>query len=180
MTMRMLVVDDDPAFRDAMRRGLVREGLEVQVAEDAEAGLARVQAFRPQRILLDLNLPGRSGLLALPAFRQACPEARIVILTGYSSIATAVKAIKQGAENYLCKPATVRDVLQAFEEDAPGAGQESDVSVPDEPLSVDRLEWEYIQTMLDRHEGNISATAKALGMHRRTLQRKLAKRPVRR
>ena len=180
MGSRMLVVDDDAAFLDVVQRGLIRRGLEVATASDAEAGLTLIPTFQPQRILLDLNLPGRSGLLALPDFRQACPEAEIVILTGYSSIATAVKAIKQGATNYLCKPATVGEVLHAFERESDDASDTSAQEVPAAPLSVDRLEWEYIQKTLDQFDGNISATAKALGMHRRTLQRKLAKRPVKR
>ena len=104
------------------------------------------------------------------------PEMRVVILTGYSSIATAVEAIKRGACNYLCKPADADDVMAAL------LSQHADLDslVPDNPMSVDRLQWEHIQRVLGEHEGNISATARALGMHRRTLQRKLQKRPVRR
>ncbi len=176
---KVLLVDDDEAFVDAMRRGLERHGMQVETASDAEAGLALLRSFTPDRILLDLNLPGRSGLLALPDYLQRCPGVEVVMLTGYSSIATAVKAIKLGALNYLCKPATLKEVLDAFRE-APATETTSVESIPDQPLSVDRLEWEYIQKMLDQFDGNISATAKALGMHRRTLQRKLAKRPVRR
>ncbi|MEM0953612.1 MAG: response regulator [Pseudomonadota bacterium] len=177
--LRMLVVDDDPAFLAVIERGLQRRGIEVRVASEPEAGLGMLQEFQPQRILLDLNLSGRSGLLALPDFRAAAPQADIVILTGYSSIATAVRAIKQGATNYLCKPATVSEVMDAFDDGEADARQLNE-EVPDAPLSVDRLEWEYIQKTLDQYGGNVSATAKALGMHRRTLQRKLAKRPVRR
>ena len=101
---------------------------------------------------------------------------RVVILTGYSSIATAVEAIKRGACNYLCKPADADDVLAALLSEH----ADLDTLVPENPMSVDRLQWEHIQRVLTEHEGNISATARALGMHRRTLQRKLQKRPVRR
>jgi two-component system response regulator RegA len=99
-----------------------------------------------------------------------------VVLTGYSSIVTAVEATRAGATNYLCKPATIEEVLAAF-----GGGTDpADTPIPSDPISVDRLEWEHIQRVLQEHEGNVSATARALGMHRRTLQRKLQKRPVRR
>jgi two-component system, response regulator RegA len=107
---------------------------------------------------------------------QAAPEASLVVLTGYSSIATAVEATKSGASNYLCKPASIDEVLAAF-----GAGDSAaEIEVPNDPISVERLEWEHIQRVLNDNDGNISATARALGMHRRTLQRKLQKRPVRR
>ena len=113
---------------------------------------------------------------ALPGLLAAAPGASLVVLTGYSSIATAVEATKLGATNYLCKPAGIDEVLAAFVD--PESGLE--VEVPSDPISVERLEWEHIQRVLNDNDGNISATARALGMHRRTLQRKLQKRPVRR
>ena len=111
-----------------------------------------------------------------PKLLELDAEMRVVILTGYSSIATAVEAIKRGATNYLCKPADADDVLTAL------LSEHADLTtlVPENPMSVDRLQWEHIQRVLAEHDGNISATARALGMHRRTLQRKLQKRPVRR
>jgi two-component system response regulator RegA len=112
----------------------------------------------------------------LPKLLELDPEMRVLILTGYSSIATAVEAIKRGACNYLCKPADADDVLAALLSEH----ADLDTLVPENPMSVDRLQWEHIQRVLTEHEGNISATARALGMHRRTLQRKLQKRPVRR
>ena len=117
-----------------------------------------------------------SGLLAVPLLLQRTPGARLVVLTGYSSIATAVQATKSGACNYLCKPAGIDEILAAFDDDASGGG----TAIPSEPISVERLEWEHIQRVLQDNGGNISATARALDMHRRTLQRKLQKRPVRR
>lgn len=172
----ILLVDDDPAFLEVMSRGMARHGFTVFTASDG--AIAREVAVRehPDYILLDLNLPGESGLVTLPQLLQLCPDSHVVILTGYSSIATAVEAIKIGALNYLCKPATLAQVLAALE----GRPAPDQAGLAETPISVDRLEWEYIQQVLQQHEGNVSATAKALGMHRRTLQRKLQKRPVRR
>ena len=133
-------------------------------------------APRPDLLLLDLNMPGISGLVVLPDLLALAPAARLVVLTGYSSIVTAVEATKAGATNYLCKPATIDEVLAAFADQ----GQASEQAIPGDPISVDRLEWEHIQRVLQDNNGNVSATARSLGMHRRTLQRKLQKRPVRR
>ena len=171
---RVLLIDDDTIFTDVMARGFRRRGFEVLACDSATAALAACEKFRPSHIVLDLNMPGISGLVALPELLEAAPQARLVVLTGYSSIATAVAATKAGALNYLCKPATIEQVLEAFE-----AFPEGPTEVPAEPISVERLEWEHIQRVLQDNEGNISATARALGMHRRTLQRKLQKRPVR-
>ena len=170
---RFLVVDDDEAFRTIMERSLKRRGFEVSQAADGATALEMAASFSPQVILLDLNMPGPSGLLTLPGLLRAAPDARVIILTGYSSVATAVEAIKLGAEDYLCKPATVEEIITTLQGGLPPA------DVREAPLSVERLEWEHIQKVLQQQGGNISATAKALGMHRRTLQRKLAKRPVR-
>jgi two-component system response regulator RegA len=171
---RVLLVDDDTTFTSVMARGFERRGFETRECDSAASALSICPAFKPSHIVLDLNMPGTSGLVALPQLLAAAPGARLVVLTGYSSIATAVAATKAGACNYLCKPATIDQVLEAFEspgEDAP--------EIPIDPISVERLEWEHIQRVLHDQGGNISATARALGMHRRTLQRKLQKRPVR-
>lgn len=173
---RILLVDDDPTFTTVMSRGFGRRGFTTLACSSAAEALAACARFQPSHILLDLNMPGTSGLVALPGLLAAAPGARLVVLTGYSSIATAVEATKAGAVNYLCKPASIEDILAAFAPAAAGV----ETTVPDSPISVDRLEWEHIQRVLGDHEGNISATARALGMHRRTLQRKLQKRPVRR
>jgi two-component system response regulator RegA len=146
----------------------------VLVCNDADAALERCGTFAPSHVLLDLNMPGTSGLVALPGLLACAPDARVVVLTGYSSIATAVEATKAGATNYLCKPASIDEILAAF-----GETPAEPAAVPSQPTSLDRLEWEHLQRVLRDHDGNISATARALGMHRRTLQRKLAKRPVR-
>ncbi|GAB3285454.1 response regulator transcription factor [Parahaliea aestuarii] len=171
---RILLVDDDEVFTAVMARGFGRRGFVTRTCHSGRAAVDACPAFAPTHILLDLNMPELSGLAALPELLQAAPQARLVVLTGYSSIATAVDAIKAGATQYLCKPATVDEVLRAFD----GAAPEQPVA--GQPTSLDRLEWEHIQRVLNENEGNVSATARALGMHRRTLQRKLQKRPVRR
>ena len=171
---RMLVVDDDPVFAETLARALTRRGHQVAVALDGDAaldpGLGPLDA-----VVLDLRLAADSGLRLIPLLQAAHPHARILLLTGYASIATAVEAIKLGAINYLAKPAGVDEILTALGrlDGDPGA------PLPEAPMSVDRLEWEHIQKVLAEHDGNLSATARALKMHRRTLQRKLAKRPVR-
>lgn len=172
----LLLVDDDSTFTRIMARAMDRRGLRVQIACSAEEGLAIAREEVPDYAVLDLKMNGDSGLVLLPKLLEIDPEMRVVILTGYSSIATAVEAIKRGACNYLCKPADADDVLAAI------LSNHADLEslVPENPMSVDRLQWEHIQRVLNEHNGNISATARALGMHRRTLQRKLQKRPVRR
>ena len=119
-------------------------------------------------------MDGTSGLTLIPQLKQLQPNMDIVMLTGYSSIATAVEAVKLGALNYLCKPANTEEILNAFELSAANP----EVNIPEKRPSIDRLEWEHIQKVLKENNDNISATARALGMHRRTLQRKLNKRPV--
>ncbi len=170
----ILLVDDDEAFTRVMARGLSRRGFEVRCCASAEEARAACRRSQPSYILLDLNMPGTSGLVVLPELLRLAPEAKLVVLTGYSSIATAVEATKAGAVNYLCKPATIEEILAAFTGENAAA-----VDVPNDPISVERLEWEHIQRILQDNQGNISATARALGMHRITLQRKLQKRPVR-
>jgi two-component system response regulator RegA len=173
-----LIVDDDPAFTRVLARAMTRRGFEVQVARDVASALTLAQQQPPDLATVDLKMEGPSGLSLIPQLKQINPEIRILVLTGYASIATTVEAIKAGAHNYLPKPADADQILRALEtrEDAATPA----VEIPDTPLSVNRLEWEHIQKVLHEHEGNISATARALGMHRRTLQRKLAKHPVRR
>ncbi len=171
---RILVLDDDAVFAETLGRALARRGHETVVAGTAEEALApRQRCF--DAAVLDLRLATDSGLRLIKPLREIHPDIRILLLTGYASIATAVEAIKLGAVHYLPKPAGVDDILQALGRTE--GNPEADP--PEEPMSVDRLEWEYIQKVLAENEGNLSATARALKMHRRTLQRKLAKRPVR-
>ena len=170
-----LVIDDDPAFNAILVRTLGRRGYQAQGVMDGNSALEAARATPPSRVVLDLNLAGSSGLALIQPLLAINPDCRIVILTGYASIATAVDAVKLGAVQYLAKPVEIEAILAAFDHDAEPDGTQG---APDEPLSVDRLEWEHIQRVLGENDGNISATARALKMHRRTLQRKLAKRPV--
>ncbi|HLO63797.1 MAG TPA: response regulator [Azonexus sp.] len=171
----MLVIDDDPSFNAILVRTLERRGHPACGVLDAQAALDKAREIAPDRVVLDLNLNGASGLALIPQLLDIVPDCRIVVLTGYASIATAVDAVKLGAIQYLAKPVEIEAILSAFDEDA---HPDLDLPISDEPLSVDRLEWEHIQRVLNENEGNISATARALKMHRRTLQRKLSKRPV--
>lgn len=172
-TTDFLIADDDPTFLQVLERALLKRGFSVITASDLSSSLQKAQQHKFSKAIVDLKLGGDSGLHLVRQLKQCLPELEIVILTGYSSISTAVEAIKSGATNYLCKPADVQDILAAFK------GQiNSPTDMEYTPLSVDRLEWEHIQKVLQENDGNISATARSLGMHRRTLQRKLQKRPV--
>ncbi|MCE9662445.1 response regulator transcription factor [Halomonas sp. M5N1S17] len=173
---RLLIIDDDEMFCHVLSRAMTRRGFEVNVAHDADQAMSLARRHRPQFATLDLKLEHSSGLKLLPELLEVVPACRVVVLTGYSSIATAVEAIKLGAVNYLCKPADAEEILIAL-----GREQgDPDAEVADNPPSINRIAWEHIQKVLQENDGNISATARALGMHRRTLQRKLQKRPVRR
>lgn len=171
---RIMVIDDDPVFNRVLTRALGQRGYDVVSAHSVDEARTLAQEMRPPLAVLDLNLAGASGLALIGPLKAARADCRIVVLTGYASIATAVEAIKLGATHYLAKPTDVDAILAAFAATSPAAP----AAPPSQPLSVDRLEWEHIQRVLKEHEGNISATARALRMHRRTLQRKLMKRPV--
>jgi len=170
----LLLCDDDEIFCRVLAGALDRRGFSVQAVHDVEGGLRVIEDNPPEYAVVDLNMPGASGLVLVERLTALDPHTRIVVLTGYASIATAVEAIKLGATHYLAKPADADDVLGALHR------EEGDTSVPvsERPMSVDRLEWEHIQAILMACGGNVSAAARTLGMHRRTLQRKLAKRPV--
>jgi two-component system response regulator RegA len=172
---KLLLVDDDAVFGDVLGRALQRRGCDVCVAQSAEQALRLARAEPPRYAVVDLRIGEDSGLPLVTQLRALSADMRILVLTGFASITTAVEAIKLGADNYLSKPAHADEVLGALLKD------EGSVSAPvsASPLSVARLEWEHIQKVLHEHAGNVSATARALNMHRRTLQRKLAKRPVR-
>lgn len=171
----LLIVDDDEVFAGVLAQAFERRGYAVRVAHSVAAGVALARAESPEFAVVDLRMPGGSGLELVQALQQQDENTRIVVLTGYASIATAVEAIKLGAVHYLAKPADADEIQAAFQLDAGDPG----IELPERPLSVGRLEWEHIQRVLQECEGNISATARRLGMHRRTLQRKLQKRPLR-
>ena len=171
-----LIVDDDPTFSRILARAMTQRGYQVRVASSVAQALQRLDEQLPDQVTLDLKMEGASGLTLIPPLRAASSQMRILVLTGYASISTAVEAIKLGASNYLPKPADADQILAALAQQDTDPGIEIDA----QPMSVSRLEWEHIQKVLGEHQGNISATARALGMHRRTLQRKLLKRPVQR
>ena len=170
-----LVIDDDTTLLRIVSRGLTQRGFKVHSAENGEQAIALCSEHQPEYISLDLKLENESGLHLIEQLKQASPKSQIVILTSYASIATAVDAIKLGAHQYLCKPVDIDELLKAFDQEVENT---STTEVEEKPTSVKRLEWEKIQQTLKEHDGNVSATARALGMHRRTLQRKLQKHPV--
>ena len=170
----VLVIDDDRRFAETLALALERRGWTAAVAHTVDTALAAARARRPDAAIVDLRLAAEDGLTLVEPLRACGAKMRIIVLTGYASIATAVKAIKLGADDYLAKPVTASAVADALLRDK-SAALPLEVA---EPMSPRRLEWEHIQRVLGEHEGNISETARALKMHRRTLQRKLAKRPL--
>ena len=171
-TETFLLVDDDETFTQVLARALSKRGHRALTAHNSEEAMQLAERHSITKAVIDLKMEGETGLLLIPDLKKLPTAPAIVMLTGYSSIATTVEAIKLGAINYLCKPASIEEILNAF-------NSSHSTTIPTLPPSVDRLEWEHIQKVLNEYEGNISATARALGMHRRTLQRKLQKKPVR-
>ena len=170
----LLIVEDDEVFARVLAKSLTTHGLQVHTAANSADALALAKEHSFAAAVLDLKLAGETSLALIPQLKATNSGMRILMLTGYASIQPAVEAIKLGATNYLPKPAGVAEILAALQSGQPNP----DLPVAEQPLSVDRLEWEHIQRVLAEHEGNISATARALNMHRRTLQRKLGKKPV--
>lgn len=180
MSESILIIEDDDTFSATLVRALKRRGYPVLAAKSAAIALDMARARAPDWVVLDLNLDGASGLALIPRLLEINPACRIVVLTGYASITTAVDAIKLGAVQYLAKPVDLDTLLRAFGHtllaDEPASAMAAPIASL--PMSVDRMEWEHIQRVLREHKGNISSTARALNMHRRTLQRKLLKRPA--
>jgi len=174
---RTLVVEDDPVFSEVLATALRRRGFDVTVALTCEQATALIASSPPDLAVVDLRIGSGSGLTLIPLLTRGSHPARTVVLTGYGSIATAVEAVKLGASQYLTKPADIEAIVAALM--APDAQAPGPLPDAPRPLSVKRVEWEHIQRVLTENQGNISATARALGVHRRTLQRKLQKRPVR-
>ena len=171
----LLLVDEDIALCEVLSRSLAVHGFEVRVAHTAKQASQLVDDDPPRCAVIALKLPDASGLKLLSALLELNPHMRIVILTGYPSIRTAVEAIKLGATDYLAKPANVDEVVSALQRNRGNDG----VPVGKKPMSIHRAQWEYISLVLHENDGNISASARALSMDRRTLQRKLHKRPPR-
>ncbi len=180
-THKLLIVDDDETFSRVLSRALASRGFAVETATDADGAIVAARKQRPTFCVLDLKLGENNGLRLIPELKAIVPDMRILLLTGYASIATAVEAIKRGAHDYLAKPVDADAVARALLDGDGGEndGDDAAAEAPDAPLPLRRLEWEHIQRVLTECDGNISETARRLGMHRRTLQRKLAKHPVR-
>ena len=158
---RLLLVDDDAVFGAMLSHALAARGFDVFVSQDAETGLELARAKQPRRAVVDLKLGSGSGLLLIPRLLDVVPGIKILLLAGYASIATAVEAVKRGAHDYLTKPV------------------DADAHVQDGAAPLKRLEWEHIQRVLAEAGGDVSQAARRLGLHRRPLQRKRMKRPVR-
>ena len=169
---RILCVDDDQIFRTRLVRALSQRGFEVYAAAHAEEGMILAKRHAPERAIVDMRMPGMSGLDLIDELARIDPDIDIIVLTGYGSIATAVEAVRRGARDYLTKPVDTDQILQAFERD-PDLGPGPADTTP----SLARVEWEHIQRTLADCGGNISQAARKLGIHRRSLQRKLAKLP---
>ncbi len=167
----ILIVDDDRDFCRALHDSFSKGGYEPKLAHDVAEATKVAEQFNPEWALVDLNMPGSSGLELIPKLLEIDPETRIVVLTGYANISTAVEAIKLGAIHYLSKPVSTDEIIAAFHK------QEGNPKTPvgTETLKLDIAEREHIVTALERNRRNVSATARELGMHRRTLQRKLDK-----
>jgi two-component system response regulator RegA len=171
----ILVVDDDEVFCEVLGDALQERGYHVVTAHTLDEALSQAERLEPEYAVVDLRIGRESGLVLAEKLHGMDENTRIVILTGYASIATAVEAIKLGAVHYLAKPADADEILNSLHKDEGNA----DIPVSDTPLTVRRLEWEHLQRVLAECDNNISAAARKLRMHRRTLQRKLAKRPTR-
>jgi two-component system response regulator RegA len=176
----LLIVDDDATFARVLARAIGSRGFETLTAGSAEEARALARRHQPRYCVLDLKLGEENGLKLIPELHMLVPDMRILLLTGYASIATAVEAIKRGAHDYLAKPVDADAVVRALlDGDGPAPADDDLPDAPEAPLALRRLEWEHIQRVLTECDGNISETARRLGMHRRTLQRKLSKHPVR-
>ena len=170
----LLLVDDDETFCSVLKPALEKRNFQVSVANDVKQGISLAEQVEPEYAVIDLRIGLDSGLEMVKKLISLDDNTQIIMLTGFASIATAVEAIKLGAIHYLTKPANADEIVNALYKNE----GDSSVKINQNPLSIKRLEWEHLQKVLMQHDGNISAAARALNMHRRTLQRKLDKRPV--
>jgi two-component system response regulator RegA len=170
----LLIVEDDRAFLARLARAMEARGFEVETAASVEEGLASLKRRPPAFAVVDMRLDDGNGIDVIAALKDVRPDARAVVLTGYGNIATAVTAVKIGAVDYLAKPADADEVFAALM-----AGPEDKAPPPENPMSADRVRWEHIQRVYELCDRNVSETARRLNMHRRTLQRILAKRAPR-
>ncbi len=170
----LLLVDDDEIFCSVLKPAFEKRNFQVSVANDVNQGILLAEQTEPEYAVIDLRIGFDSGMEMVKTLISLDDNTQIVMLTGFASIATAVEAIKLGAIHYLTKPANADEIVNALYKNE----GDSSILINQNPLSVKRLEWEHLQKVLMQHDGNISAAARALKMHRRTLQRKLDKRPV--
>lgn len=170
----LLIVDDDKPFLQRLARAMETRGFQVTAVESVFDGIKQVEQHPPAYAVVDMRLADGNGLDVVQSLKQRRPEARAIVLTGYGNIATAVTAVKLGAVDYLAKPADADEVVSALTAE-PGLKAEP----PENPMSADRVRWEHIQRVYELCERNVSETARRLNMHRRTLQRILAKRAPR-
>ena len=169
----LLLVDDDEVYRERLARALRDRGFDVATASGGEEAIAHAHREAPELAVVDLRMPGASGIEVLEALRAVDPATRVLMLTGYGSIATAVEATRRGAVGYLSKPADADEIVAALTGQASTADAAAEIDTP----SLARAEWEHIQRVLTDCGGNVSETARRLGIHRRSLQRKLQKYP---
>jgi two-component system, response regulator RegA len=172
----ILIVDDDDVFRERLARALSNRGYDVRSAASATEATTAARKDSPELAVVDLRIADESGLALVRDLLAIDPQTKVIVLTGYGSIATALEAVRMGAVHYLQKPADADEVLAAFKREAGAGASLPPVEVP----SLARAEWEHIQRVLSDCGGNISQAARLLGLHRRSLQRKLGKFPVRR
>ncbi|MBD8891525.1 ActR/PrrA/RegA family redox response regulator transcription factor [Roseibium litorale] len=170
----LLIVDDDKAFQQRLARAMEKRGFTVETADGLQDAVVKIDVHAPAFAVVDMRLEDGNGLDVIEAIHQKRPDSRAIILTGYGNIATAVTAVKLGAIDYLAKPADPDDILAAL-----GRQPEDRPEPPENPMSADRVRWEHIQRVYELCERNVSETARRLNMHRRTLQRILAKRAPR-
>ncbi len=169
----LLLVDDDAVYRERLAKAISARGYEVRTAADVPEAVAIAEEDSPEFAVLDLRMPGESGLDLLRQLLAIDPTTKVLMLTGYGSIATAMEAVRLGARNYLTKPADVDDILAAFDPEMGREDTGANVNTP----SLARVEWEHLQRVLNDCDGNLSEAARRLGMHRRSLQRKVARKP---
>jgi len=169
----ILVVEDDNAFRTILVNAFIDRGFEAVGVADAESAIRAAEADSPEMAVVDLRLPDQSGLDVVRRLKQIDPSTAIVVLTGYGSIATALESVRLGAVHYLTKPTDADRILAAFQHGLASRPRD----LPTDPPSLARVEWEHMNRVLTDCDGNISEAARQLGMHRRSLQRKLAKYP---
>lgn len=172
--MKLLIIEDDINLASTLARRLTKQGFICDVAHNQSDALLRARQIVPDSILLDMKLGDDNGLMLIKPLRNLLENTHIVLLTGFASIATAVEAMRLGANDYLTKPIDMATLLKALNNET----SELQTSIDDAVMSPERLEWEHIQQVLHSNDGNISVTARQLNMHRRTLQRKLQKKPV--